>query len=146
MCIRDRSNAEPELNTGLSVLNEAINPVFTGAFTPGPTASVNPLQVLLSLASVVWLAGAAVMLLWALTSYLRLRRRVAQAVRLEGNAFECERVDSPFVLGLFRPRIYPVSYTHLDVYKRQSLSSSFFTSRYTRTSFSRLLTLLRWRD
>lgn len=100
------SNAEPELNTGLSVLNEAINPVFTGAFTPGPTASVNPLQVLLSLASVVWLAGAAVMLLWALTSYLRLRRRVAQAVRLEGNAFECERVDSSFVLGLFRPRIY----------------------------------------
>lgn len=98
--------AAPELNTGIAALNDAINPAFTAAFAPEPAASANPLQVLLPIASVIWLAGAAVMLLWALVSWLRLRRRMAEAVRLEGNVFESERVASPFVLGLIRPRIY----------------------------------------
>ena len=98
--------AAPELNTGIAALNDAINPVFTAAFAPEPAASANPLQVLLPIASVIWLAGVAVMLLWALVSWLRLRRRVAEAVMLEGNVFESERVASPFVLGLIRPRIY----------------------------------------
>ncbi len=98
--------AAPELNTGIAALNDAINPAFTAAFAPEPAASANPLQVLLPAASVIWLAGAAAMLLWALVSWLRLRRRVAEAVRLEGNVFESERVASPFVLGLIRPRIY----------------------------------------
>lgn len=98
--------AAPELNTGIAALNDAINPAFTGAFAPEPAASANPLQVLLPVASVIWLAGAAAMLLWALVSWLRLRRRVADAVLLEGNVFESERVASPFVLGLIRPRIY----------------------------------------
>lgn len=98
--------AAPELNTGIAALNDAINPAFTAAFAPEPAASANPLQVLLPVASVIWLAGAAVMLLWALVSWLRLRRRVAEAVRLEGNVYESERVASPFVLGLIRPRIY----------------------------------------
>lgn len=98
--------AAPELNTGIAALNDAINPAFTAAFAPEPAASANPLQVLLPAAAVIWLAGAAVMLLWALVSWLRLRRRVAEAVRLEGNVFESERVASPFVLGLIRPRIY----------------------------------------
>lgn len=98
--------AAPELNTGIAALNDAINPAFTAAFAPEPAASANPLQVLLPAASVIWLAGAAAMLLWALVSWLRLRRRVADAVLLEGNVFESERVASPFVLGLIRPRIY----------------------------------------
>lgn len=98
--------AAPELNTGIAALNDAINPAFTAAFTPEPAASANPLQVLLPVASVIWLAGAAAMLLWALVSWLSLRRRVAEAVRLEGNVYESERVASPFVLGLIRPRIY----------------------------------------
>ena len=98
--------AAPELNTGIAALNVAIYPAVTAAFAPEPAASANPLQVLLPVASVIWLAGAAAMLLWALVSWLRLRRRVADAVLLEGNVFESERVASPFVLGLIRPRIY----------------------------------------
>lgn len=98
--------AAPELNTGIAALNDAINPALTAAFAPEPAASANPLQVLLPVASVIWLAGAAAMLLWALVSWLRLRRRVAEAVLLEGNVFESERVASPFVLGLIRTRIY----------------------------------------
>lgn len=95
----------PVLDTGISALNGAINPGFTATFTPELGASANPLQVLLPIAAALWMLGAAAMLLWALVSWLRLRKRVREAVRLEENVYECE-IASPFVLGLFRPRIY----------------------------------------
>lgn len=95
----------PVLDTGISSLNGAINPGFTAAFTPELGASANPLQVLLPIAAALWMLGAAAMLLWALVSWLRLRKRAREAVRLEENVYECE-IASPFVLGLFRPRIY----------------------------------------
>lgn len=95
----------PVLDTGISALNGAINPGFTAAFTPELGVSANPLQVLLPIAAAFWMLGAAAMLLWALVSWLRLRKRVREAVRLEENVYECE-ITSPFVLGLFRPRIY----------------------------------------
>lgn len=95
----------PVLDTGISSLNGAINPGFTAAFTPELGASANPLQVLLPIAAALWMLGAAAMLLWALVSWLSLRKRVREAVRLEENVYECE-IASPFVLGLFRPRIY----------------------------------------
>lgn len=95
----------PVLDTGISALNGAINPGFTAAFTPELGVSANPLQVLLPIAAAFWMLGAAAMLLWALVSWLRLRKQVREAVRLEENVYECE-IASPFVLGLFRPRIY----------------------------------------
>lgn len=53
-----------------------------------------------------WLAGMAAMLLYALISYIRLRRQVATAVLLRDNIRQSEAVSSPFVLGLLRPMIY----------------------------------------
>ena len=56
--------------------------------------------------AVLWAVGCAGMLLWAGVSYGRLRRQVADAVLLEGNVYETDRIDSPFVCGILRPRIY----------------------------------------
>ena len=55
---------------------------------------------------VLWAAGAGVMALWAVISYARLRRRVADAVLIQDNMYETDRVDTPFVCGLVKPRIY----------------------------------------
>ncbi|GHU87424.1 hypothetical protein FACS1894202_01680 [Clostridia bacterium] len=54
----------------------------------------------------IWLVGIAAMLLYAAISYIRLKRRVSLAVRIEDNIYETDRIDSPFVLGVIRPRIY----------------------------------------
>ncbi|MBQ3076837.1 MAG: M56 family metallopeptidase, partial [Clostridia bacterium] len=54
----------------------------------------------------VWAAGIALLGGWTLSSTLRLRRRLATAVRWEGNVYQSEAVETPFVFGLFRPRIY----------------------------------------
>lgn len=68
--------------------------------------SAGPEADWLTAAAVVWLVGAAILLGYALLSYVRLARRMRTAVRLEGNVWQSEFADSPFVLGFFRPRIY----------------------------------------
>ena len=68
--------------------------------------SAAPAQSWLSILAWVWLAGAAALFLYTMVSTLRLRHRVREAVRLRGNIYQSERIDSPFVLGTIRPRIY----------------------------------------
>ena len=73
-----------------------------GAAAAVPAASLSALTV----ASVIWLVGAALLLVWFAAGLLRLRRQVAQAVRQDADVWECDGLPTPFVLGLFRPRIY----------------------------------------
>lgn len=54
----------------------------------------------------IWAAGMAVMLGYLLISYFRMRYLVREAVREEENIWVCDGVTSPFILGVFRPRIY----------------------------------------
>ena len=95
--------AQPEVHTGLTAVNAVLRDSMPAAT---PAGSVNPMQVIIFGASVVWLAGAAALAAYGLVSYLLLRRRLRTATRLEGNVFACETVRSPFVLGVLRPRIY----------------------------------------
>ncbi|MBE6725793.1 MAG: hypothetical protein E7576_11490 [Ruminococcaceae bacterium] len=56
--------------------------------------------------SVVWLAGVAAVLLYGVVSTLAIRRMMATAVWREDNVWESDRMRSPFILGLIRPKIY----------------------------------------
>lgn len=96
----------PVIDSGISSLNRAINPVISETFRAVPHTSANPLQIWLFIAAVLWLCGAAALLLYSLISYLRLKKGVAAAVVLEDDVRQCAGISSPFVLGLFRPRIY----------------------------------------
>lgn len=53
-----------------------------------------------------WMLGVLVLFLWNLAGWLRIKRQVRSAVRLEGNVFECEDIPGPFVLGIISPKIY----------------------------------------
>ena len=54
----------------------------------------------------VWVIGMAVMLIRGVVSYAKLRRRLIGAVRLRDNIWLSDTIETPFVTGLFRPRIY----------------------------------------
>ena len=56
--------------------------------------------------ALVWLAGMAAMLIYALISYLRLWHRVMVSINERDNIWLCDQIDSPFILGMFCPRIY----------------------------------------
>lgn len=69
---------------------------------PGPAGTPDLGAVL----ALLWILGVLILLGYAVYACLRTRRRVAAAVRLYGNVYECDSIPAPFVLGLFRPRIY----------------------------------------
>ena len=96
----------PSVQTGVPALNHVINPVISGSFTPAPGASANPLQIWIPVLTGIWLFGIAALFLYSAVSYWRLRRKVCEAVILRGNIYQSEKVCSPFVLGIIRPKIY----------------------------------------
>jgi len=65
--------------------------------------------------TILWAAGGIACLAWGAVSYLRLRLRIADAILIEKNVYETDQIDSPFVCGFFRPRIYlPVGLAEPD--------------------------------
>jgi len=56
--------------------------------------------------SCIWAAGMAALLLHTGISTIRLRKSIGAAIRIQDNVWESSAVESPFVLGMIRPRIY----------------------------------------
>lgn len=64
----------------------------------------------------IWVAGVVLMLAYTAVSYLLLRKKMEEATQLRDNIWQCEQVDSPFVLGFIKPRIYlPYAITDSDM-------------------------------
>ncbi len=83
------------------------NPAYSEYFNSTVTVdNVRAFQRDFEFASYIWLVGVGLMLLYALISYLRLRYTVRTAIPLKDNVWLCDSVKSPFILGVFRPRIY----------------------------------------
>ena len=111
----------PTITSGVSAIDNAVNPSLSEHFAAVPTASVNPLYVWTEIAGWVWLIGLGAMLLYALVSYLRLRRRVSVSLCVRENIYLCDAISSPFILGVVKPRIYLPS--GLDEVQRQNVLS-----------------------
>ena len=101
-----QSAAKPEITSGIAALNRAVNPAFGESFAATPAASVNPLQVWMHLAGLAWAIGVLALLLAALVSVWKLRRRVRASIELQKGVRLCDAIDTPFLLGLFRPTVY----------------------------------------
>ena len=68
--------------------------------------AADPLEAPLALATLLWLLGIAGLLTYSGATLLRLRRKLVGAVRLRDNIWMADGIATPFVLGLFRPKIY----------------------------------------
>ena len=111
----------PTITSGVNIIDNAVNPSLSEHFAAVPTASVNPLYVWTEIAGWVWLIGLGAMLLYALVSYLRLRRRVSVSLCVRENIYLCDAISSPFILGVVKPHIYLPS--GLDEVQRQNVLS-----------------------
>lgn len=96
----------PTISSGISVFDNAVNPVLGASLAANLGDSVNPMQVWLFVFSIVWIAGAALLLTCGFVNYLRLYQKVSEAALLQENVWVCDQVETPFILGILRPRIY----------------------------------------
>ena len=111
------TSPEPIIDSGIPTFNSNINPIISQTLSPNVGDSVNPMQLISLIASVVWIAGVVAMLTYGLISYVRIKRKVREAVRLEGNIMLCDNIASPFILGIIRPKIYvPSSVDEQDLF------------------------------
>ncbi len=96
----------PMIDSGVDVIDRAVNPIFSEVFAPEPLVSANPLQILFAIAANVWVLGILLTLIWGIVSYIRLALRVRASVCLRDRSYECDDIETPFILGVFSPRIY----------------------------------------
>ena len=96
----------PTINSGISAINNAVNPIISQSNTPMAGASVNLLQITIGIYEYIWIFGMIALALYTAISYWRLHRKVDTAVRYKDNIFQSENVSFPFVLGIIKPRIY----------------------------------------
>ncbi len=123
-----------KVDTGIDSVNDYINPMLeqmnTGnipmeemhddaevkddtvyvdnAETVHKNADVKPVNILarvMNAFSYIWIAGIIIMALYAIISYRRIYKRIREAIVYKDNIWLCDRVASPFILGIIRPRI-----------------------------------------
>lgn len=94
-----------QVQTGILSVDDRINDYLEGYYE-GITVPVNNGKTVMTALAGLWIAGIVVLLTYSAVSYIRLRRQVRTAVRLQNNIFQSENVLSPFVLGIIKPKIY----------------------------------------
>ncbi len=98
---KPETKPEEYINIGINAIDKPINQAIAENTTEN---TKKPFEIA-KIASIVWVCGMAVMVIYAVVNYIVLRKRVSEFVP-EGNIRRCRKVGSPFILGVFRPRIY----------------------------------------
>ena len=101
----------PAAGPALQLSAEAVLPAAGGVSNTvlpaaAEQAAAAPAVSLLGLAGWLWLAGIALMLIWAAVSYARLAKRLRTAVLLADGVWQSDAVDTPFLMGFFPPKIF----------------------------------------
>lgn len=79
---------------------------ITASTDIGVTTQVQRTIDWMSVAAYVWAFGAAAMLVYAAVSYIKLKRQVRAAVRMDDGTWECSNLEGAFLLGYLKPKIF----------------------------------------
>lgn len=96
-------NADNNLSGAATSDNQkaaAGNPGYT-AILAGKLGGINPGRL-----AFIWAAGCVVLLLYAVCSYILLKRKTGAAFNNGENIYICDDIDTPFILGTLSPKIY----------------------------------------
>ena len=96
-------DAYPSVDIPVTTIDNAINETLPQG---QEQTAADPLEAPAAASTAVWLFGMGAMAAYSLISLAFLRRKLVGAVLLHGNVYLADHIDSPFVMGLFRPRIY----------------------------------------
>lgn len=110
--VRDLVDSDIPVYVTPDVVEPDVRPEFTPPDTQSDTsysAMPEPQEVKLTLAQVLtalWVAGGAAMVLYSVITLYLLKRRLRVSVHVRENIYCADYIESPFVIGVLRPRIY----------------------------------------
>ena len=96
----------PQISSGINGLDSFVNPMISQNFTPDKAVSINPLQIFFHIGALGWLAGMSVMLIYALITYILIRKRVSTSVKIDSKVYVCDDISDSFILGTISPKVY----------------------------------------
>lgn len=94
---------EPQITVSVPPVNDAINEQLPPA---QPNNSANPMQTAMAVGAYIWAAGTLAMLVYTVVSYISVKKKVKNAALSDGNVYTCASIETPFVFGIIKPRIY----------------------------------------
>ncbi len=107
--VNDFSHDRPfAVESGIPVVDTNVNELINSNYYEGVTVPVNTFANVTDVLSVIWVVGLFVMLIYGLVSYIRLRKNVSASVcdTQNKNVYFCDDIYTPFILGIFKPKIY----------------------------------------
>lgn len=99
-------NIDPHKGVESTTMEIINNPVYSEYVDSSVPVDVESFQWDAVLGGLAWVYGAGAMLLYALFSYLYIYLKVRQSMILSENIYLCDRIDTPFIFGIIRPKIY----------------------------------------
>lgn len=94
---------EPQITVSVPPVNDAINEQLPPA---QPNNSTNPMQTAMAVGAYIWAAGMLAMFVYTAVSYISVKKKVKNAALSDGNVYTCASIETPFVFGIIKPRIY----------------------------------------
>jgi len=96
----------PAIQTGIKVIDNTVNTSIKNSLPVNQIASVNPMGEVMELGSLIWIIGILFLLTYGIITFLNLKNRLSIATLVNHNIYETDRIETPFVLGFIKPKIY----------------------------------------
>lgn len=109
----------PTVDVGVNQVNNMVNTSLPKATE---VASINPMQVVIFVVTIIWIVGILVFVGYSIFTYLKVISNIRFATLLEDNAvdeaidkiglrrkvrvFQSDKIESPFVCGFITPKVY----------------------------------------
>ena len=68
--------------------------------------SRNKIEYILWIAIILWVIGIIILSIHTIISYIKMKRKISTATLIRDNLYETDKIESPFVFGIIRPKIY----------------------------------------
>jgi beta-lactamase regulating signal transducer with metallopeptidase domain len=95
------------IDAGISAINKSVsNTDYNPQPIVNPADSVNIIDIIFQIASIIWAAGIIILLVYGLFSYIRLKNKLSVATLVNDNIFETDQIQTPFVMGIIKPKIF----------------------------------------
>ncbi|WPC44346.1 M56 family metallopeptidase [Clostridium sp. JS66] len=95
--------AQPKVQASISGVNVILD---KSAISSSVSTVINSIDMVLLVLSIIWFLGILIMVSYGSISYIMLKKKVSCAMLVNDDVFECEKIKTPFVLGIIKPKIY----------------------------------------
>ena len=119
------STSSPYVESGVELIDSVANKIIESPQThvtedlapASKNNSVNRVENTVKTVSIIWIAGILGFVIYGIVCYLRLKKTISASVKENSNVWICDEIDSPFIFGIIRPRIYLPSYLNGEMKK-----------------------------